>query len=365
MQMPGRKYTAPSSSYRYGFNGKENDNEVKGEGNQQDYGMRIYDPRLGRFLSVDPLVNKYPSSTPYGFAGANPILLIDKDGKFPFPGIILDPLKVLAFIAKVSNKTITASIGLQVSGGLGYVSGVYKRNAGIAVDPMGNFGLTTTYNGFVDLFSFAGGNVYNFFADVENKGLKDIKQFDAYLGFNFGLSGSVGYFDFDDIQKVSGLIRETSIDVTFPVVGGGVTVYSSDDDGQYKGASLSFGIKGPPAFGIGSNITNTKLFAFRIEDISDASKVLFEANSIVFDYRQKPGHRGNTITYRYYEIQSEGFTESWLEISANENGNSKTLFNKRLGEHRKMSENYYETRRVSENRPETNQTDAEKQKGGR
>ncbi len=41
--------------YRYGFNGKENDNEVKGEGNQQDYGFRIYDPRLGRFLSVDPL----------------------------------------------------------------------------------------------------------------------------------------------------------------------------------------------------------------------------------------------------------------------------------------------------------------------
>lgn len=37
--------------YRYGFNGKENDNEVKGEGNQQDYGMRIYDPRLGKFLS--------------------------------------------------------------------------------------------------------------------------------------------------------------------------------------------------------------------------------------------------------------------------------------------------------------------------
>src|SRR5690606_36912003 len=44
MLMPGRKYSA-DGSYRYGFNGKENDNDVKGEGNQQDYGMRIYDPR--------------------------------------------------------------------------------------------------------------------------------------------------------------------------------------------------------------------------------------------------------------------------------------------------------------------------------
>jgi RHS repeat-associated protein len=66
--------------YRYGFNGKENDNEVEGEGNQQDYGMRIYDPRLGRFLSVDPLTGKYPWYTPYQFAGNKPINSIDLDG---------------------------------------------------------------------------------------------------------------------------------------------------------------------------------------------------------------------------------------------------------------------------------------------
>jgi RHS repeat-associated protein len=66
--------------YRYGFNGKENDNEVKGSGNQQDYGMRIYDPRLGRFLSVDPITNDYPWYTPYQFAGNKPIAFIDLDG---------------------------------------------------------------------------------------------------------------------------------------------------------------------------------------------------------------------------------------------------------------------------------------------
>jgi RHS repeat-associated protein len=80
MQMPGRKFSAGSSSYRYGFNGKENDNEVKGEGNQQDYGMRIYDPRLGRFLSVDPLTPDYPELTPYQFASNTPIQATDLDG---------------------------------------------------------------------------------------------------------------------------------------------------------------------------------------------------------------------------------------------------------------------------------------------
>ena len=74
---PGRQY---GTKGRYGFNGKENDNEVKGMGNQQDYGMRIYDPRLGRFLSVDPIAKDYPELTPYQFASNTPIQAIDLDG---------------------------------------------------------------------------------------------------------------------------------------------------------------------------------------------------------------------------------------------------------------------------------------------
>ena len=82
--MPGRNFTT-SNGYRYGFNGKENDDEVKGiKGSQQDYGMRIYDPRLGKFLSVDPLTKKYPWYTPYQFAGNKPIEAVDLDGNEEF-----------------------------------------------------------------------------------------------------------------------------------------------------------------------------------------------------------------------------------------------------------------------------------------
>ncbi len=79
MLMPGRKYAA-SELYKYGFNGKDNDNEVKGEGNQQDYGLRIYDPRLGKFVSLDPISQKYPELTPYQFASNRPIDGTDLDG---------------------------------------------------------------------------------------------------------------------------------------------------------------------------------------------------------------------------------------------------------------------------------------------
>ncbi|WP_165806676.1 RHS repeat domain-containing protein [Chitinophaga parva] len=78
MQEPGRIFS--NAVYRYGFNGKENDNEVKGEGDQQDYGMRFYDPRVGKFLSIDPLTRSYPMLTPYQYASNGPIENVDLDG---------------------------------------------------------------------------------------------------------------------------------------------------------------------------------------------------------------------------------------------------------------------------------------------
>jgi RHS repeat-associated protein len=78
--MPGRNYIN-GSSYRYGFNGKENDNETVGTGSgTQDYGMRIYNPALGRFLSIDPLTAEYPFNSTYAFAENSPIAGTDLDG---------------------------------------------------------------------------------------------------------------------------------------------------------------------------------------------------------------------------------------------------------------------------------------------
>jgi RHS repeat-associated protein len=68
------------SGYRFGFNGKESDKETYGKGNVYDYGFRIYNPRLGKFLSVDPLTKSYPELTSYQFASNTPIWAIDMDG---------------------------------------------------------------------------------------------------------------------------------------------------------------------------------------------------------------------------------------------------------------------------------------------
>jgi RHS repeat-associated protein len=77
--MPGRNYS--SNNYRYGFNGKEKDNEVKGDGNSYDFDARMLDSRLGRWLSIDPKASKYPYFSPYLAFGNNPVYYIDPGGE--------------------------------------------------------------------------------------------------------------------------------------------------------------------------------------------------------------------------------------------------------------------------------------------
>jgi len=79
--MPGTERKYNSGEYRYGFNGKEKDDEGEfGSITNYDYGFRIYNPAIGKFLSVDPLSTDYPMLTPYQFASNTPIQAIDLDG---------------------------------------------------------------------------------------------------------------------------------------------------------------------------------------------------------------------------------------------------------------------------------------------
>jgi RHS repeat-associated protein len=69
-----------SQDYRYGFQGQEKDDELKGEGNSLNYTFRMHDPRVGRFFAVDPLTKKYPYLTPYQFSSNQPIHAKELEG---------------------------------------------------------------------------------------------------------------------------------------------------------------------------------------------------------------------------------------------------------------------------------------------
>jgi RHS repeat-associated protein len=81
--MSGRTWTDLSAKSRYGFNGKEKDADSEWGTTAYDYGFRIYNPTIGKFLSVDPLTREYPWYSPYQFAGNMPIWAVDLDGAEP------------------------------------------------------------------------------------------------------------------------------------------------------------------------------------------------------------------------------------------------------------------------------------------
>ncbi|MGV3631749.1 MAG: RHS repeat-associated core domain-containing protein [Bacteroidota bacterium] len=78
MVMPGRNENP--TGYRYAYNGMETDPEVKGEGNSYTTEFRHYDPRLGRWLSLDPLMGEFPWMSPYVGFDNNPVIYTDPYG---------------------------------------------------------------------------------------------------------------------------------------------------------------------------------------------------------------------------------------------------------------------------------------------
>ncbi len=75
-----------SSDYRYGYNGKEKENELYGEGNAYDLGARMYSSRLGKMFSPDPRESDYSWQSSYAYYGNSPIVQLDYNGEGDYYG---------------------------------------------------------------------------------------------------------------------------------------------------------------------------------------------------------------------------------------------------------------------------------------
>ena len=114
--------------YRFGFQGQEMDNEVAGVGNSINYKYRVHDPRIGRFLSIDPLSDSYPWNSSYAFSENR---VID--------GVELEGLEVIlvGFL-----RTYSAGVS-------------YTFEDGVLIAPDGIFGYNSTGEGFETNLSWA------------------------------------------------------------------------------------------------------------------------------------------------------------------------------------------------------------------
>jgi RHS repeat-associated protein len=155
MQMPGRKW---SGGYRYGFNGMEKINEIAGIGNHIDFKFRGYDPRTGRFWSVDPLFRSYPWNSTYAFAENDVIRSIDLEGRE----------RSIVIYDFSSEKITKTKIDLPKAGSLG--------------------------NGVLVQSNHGGKTAYYYGKDIPNANITSFKK--AYEGVKLDKAGNhIGYND--------------------------------------------------------------------------------------------------------------------------------------------------------------------------
>ena len=199
MLMPDRRYA--DDAYRYGFNGKEND----GETGTQDYGMRIYKPGLGRFLSVDPISAKYPELTPYQFASNRPIDAVDLDGQEQIDYRLTynkQTRKSVLYTEKVKDLPETNIFGQKYPGGelkkavVQY--GIFTYHIGFAGSSQGEIDIFDLWKQYPDAVLFT----RLFPEDGERHNADLVQQFaDARRQFYYNILSAVGFpFGFTDFE---------------------------------------------------------------------------------------------------------------------------------------------------------------------
>jgi len=309
MMMPARMYSL-GGVYRYGFNGKEKDDEVKGSGNQYDYGFRIYDPRLGRFLYVDPLTKKYPYWTPYQFAGNMPIKYIDLDG--------LEPANNPKDPANQNGRNPTETINsiYEESGGqknyeknfTNYNKGSYDGTATTTAGISDKTGYTSDSKGGADKGNLWVNNTGVFKADDYQN--FDTRDFSNYLlgnmingtgpeNIEFPLNGTVSNY-----MKGAGIVNDAmgswySLNKGRSSLVGGEAEFSGNK--HMPGAAIFKGIFHPESF-VGSatviitpiNSKEVMVQIFNVKSLtsSDLFKMPWNTPTSVVRYPSKPSSSG-------------------------------------------------------------------------
>jgi RHS repeat-associated protein len=118
---------------RYAYNGMEKDPEIKGEGNSYTTEFRQYDPRLGRWLSLDPLMMQFPDMSPYVAFDNNPIFFIDPYGLSSEGGNECDDGKSTG-----NNETFIGDDGKEYTSSCEAVPIVGKTQKSLAIEHVNN-----------------------------------------------------------------------------------------------------------------------------------------------------------------------------------------------------------------------------------
>lgn len=108
MSMPGKSQQIAGEAYKFGYQGSEKDNELRGIGNSYTTLYRQLDPRVGRWISIDPKADLTPALSPYSSMNGNPIIHNDVNGDFI-------PIVIAGIVYFTAAETAVITTGTVVS----------------------------------------------------------------------------------------------------------------------------------------------------------------------------------------------------------------------------------------------------------
>jgi RHS repeat-associated protein len=144
VQLDGR--TSESEGYRYGFQGQEKDDEVKGDGNSVNYKYRMHDPRVGRFFAVDPLASTFPWNSSYAFSENRLLDGVELEGK----EVLLINLGAGAGSTMTYNAKVTRTLAIDIQSGRIGVFDTYMGGVSAGVFASADIGASVMINGTLD-----------------------------------------------------------------------------------------------------------------------------------------------------------------------------------------------------------------------
>ena len=219
MLVPNRH--GSSNSYRYGFQGQEKDDEIKGEGNSLNYTFRMHDPRVGRFFAVDKIASNYPWNSPYAFSENR---VVD--------GVELEGLEVqvvtgtIGFVAGAgfelggqmfANYLADKPLFEKIDWGDVLISGGEGALIGCGIPPIVVKPISSTLKVTTDYIPDDGGFKY---AGASNKDYKKSthKVMGDALGEAFSLSGGHVVSNFKPVEKLVSKANSKGTDIALNLV---------------------------------------------------------------------------------------------------------------------------------------------------
>ena len=206
MVMPGRQFNF--SKYRFGFQGQEKDDEITGHaGSHLAFEYRIQDTRIGRFLSVDPMVKSFPWNSSYAFDENRVIDSKELEGLESVQSTHMVTLWGEYSKGKIDKKTmdqIEESWAIQSIGGimnLGIAADIYfnkgqgtirgAKDAGTQL--LVNYAFTGNWEEALSQIDWANSYIKGIFGSKTLKGIPTMKLWEETLKTTFDLKIKSGF----------------------------------------------------------------------------------------------------------------------------------------------------------------------------